>query len=124
MTATKTRIIIKDLRLYGRHGVLGQERRVGNEYSVSMTIVYDASQAMVSDSIDDALNYALVVDVVKRVMNQPANLLEHLAMNIATAMLDNFTVVTAGSITVTKITPPVTAQINGGVSFALDFVRQ
>lgn len=79
---------------------------------------------MVSDSIDDALNYALVVDVVKRVMNQPVNLLEHLAMNIATAMLDNFAVVTAGSITVTKITPPVTAQINGGVSFALDFVRQ
>ncbi len=58
-------ITIKDLRVYARHGVGAQEFLVGNEFSVDLRLAYDASAAMRSDDVADALNYAEVVEEVK-----------------------------------------------------------
>ncbi len=42
---------------------------VGNEFSVDLRLAYDASAAMRSDDVADALNYAEVVEEVKAVMD-------------------------------------------------------
>ena len=79
-------IELKDVRLYAYHGVLEQERRVGGEYSVSLRVHYNISKAMESDDVNDTLNYALLLDIIKEEMAQPSDLLEHVAGRIGTAI--------------------------------------
>ena len=103
-----TFITIKDLRVYARHGVGAQEFLVGNEFSVDLRLAYDASAAMLSDDVADALNYAEVAGVVKS------------TMDIQTALIARFPAIESGEITVTKITPPIPGTI-GSVAFTLLF---
>ena len=115
-----TFITIKDLRVYARHGVGAQEFLVGNEFSVDLRLAYDASAAMLSDDVADALNYAEVAVVVKSTMDIPSKLLEHVAARIQTALIARFPAIESGEITVTKITPPIPGTI-GSVAFTLLF---
>ena len=59
-------IEIERLQLNGRHGVLPQERVVGNRFELWITLRYDMSQAAQSDSIDCAVNYAEAVEIAKK----------------------------------------------------------
>ena len=82
MKLEKSTIEINDVRLYAFHGVLEQERQVGGEYSVSICVDYNIEQATLSDNVNDTLNYALLLDIIKREMAIPSNLLEHVAGRI------------------------------------------
>ena len=106
-------ITIKDLRVYARHGVGAQEFLVGNEFSVDLRLAYDASAAMRSDDVADALNYAEVVEEVKAVMDIPSKLLEHVAARIAKALSHAFPAIESGQITVTKTNPPCGVEVKG-----------
>ena len=47
-------ITVDRLRLFARHGVMEQERRVGNEFEVTLRITYPS--VITRDSIDATLN--------------------------------------------------------------------
>ena len=55
----KTTIEITRLRLHAFHGVLEQERRVGNDFEVSVTVGYPV--VIGSDELSATLNYAELV---------------------------------------------------------------
>ena len=52
-----------------------QERRVGNDFEVSLTVDYPFEKALTSDDLDHTLNYALLYDVIAAEMQQPSKLL-------------------------------------------------
>ena len=107
MKLESSTIELKDIRLYALHGVLEQERRVGGEYSVSLRVHYNIAQAMISDNVDDTLNYAHLLDIIKKEMNVPSNLLEHIAGRIGKNIIDTFPKVEDIEVVVTKINPPL-----------------
>lgn len=111
-------ISISGLRLTGRHGMLEQERRVGNEFELNIELDVPCSeQAMASDSIDDTVNYAEVVEIAKHEMAIPSKLIEAVAGRIKNAIAARFgDKVSAGKITISKLAPPIAAQL-GSVSF-------
>lgn len=106
-------ISIKGLRLAGRHGVLDQERVVGNEFELCIELVVPASErAMQSDSIDDTVNYAEVVEIAKHEMSIPSKLIEAVAGRIKNAIIGRYgSMIAAGSITISKLAPPIPAQL-------------
>lgn len=106
-------IELNDVRLYAFHGVLEQERRVGGEYSVSLRVHYNISKAMESDHVDDTLNYALLLDIIKEEMAQPSDLLEHVAGRIGTAIANRFAEVEGIDISITKKNPPLGVRCAG-----------
>ena len=122
MHISKTEINIRDLRIFARHGVMAEERTVGNEFLVSLTLGYDATEAMATDRIEHALNYAAVIDTVRREMATPSALLEHAAARIAEALLTNYPQITEGRLTLASTHPPVAAQL-GATEFSLTFRR-
>ena len=77
-----TYISLNKLRFHAFHGVMEQERRVGNDFEVSLTVEYPFEKAMESDDLCDTLNYAELYDVIAAEMRQPSDLLEHLAGRI------------------------------------------
>lgn len=117
---TETFITVSSLKVFARHGVFPVERAVGNDFTVDAVLYYDAQRAMREDDIDCALNYAEAVRVITEAMAQPSNLLEHVTGRIIDALTAAFPSVTRGTVTVTKLTPPMTAQMDG-VSFSASF---
>lgn len=113
MTLTESSISLNDVRLYVFHGVLEQERRVGGEYSVSLRVHYNISKAMETDNVADTLNYAQLLEIVKREMAVPSNLLEHVAGRIGRTVFREFPQAEAIDLNVTKLNPPMGADCAG-----------
>lgn len=113
MILKESTISLNDVRLYAFHGVMKQERRVGGEYSVSLRVHYSIDRAMETDEVADTLNYADLLEVVKREMAVPSNLLEHVAGRIGQAVFCAYPQVEAVELTVTKLNPPMGADCAG-----------
>ena len=82
-----TRIHIDRLRVHARHGVLPQERTVGADFFVSLTAEVDTGmEALADDRLEGTVSYADLCADIRRLMQQPAQLLEHAAWTIARAL--------------------------------------
>lgn len=94
-------------------GVFEQERAVGNDFAVTVTLRYDFLEAARSDSLAGTVNYAEVIDIIKAVMAEPRQLIESAAWTIREALLKRWPAIAGGSVAVTKLHPPVSAQLAG-----------
>jgi 7,8-dihydroneopterin aldolase/epimerase/oxygenase len=87
-------IHLHGLELHGRHGVLEEERRLGQRFLVDLELVYrddEAGRAAASDRIEHAADYRDVVALVAEVSDGHAyHLLEALASAMADALLERF----------------------------------
>ena len=106
-------IYLSHLRFHAYHGVLPQERAVGNDYLLDLRIKYDVANAMKSDNVNDTLNYAEVYKLICQEMMVPSNLIERVAYRIADRIARRFIVVEAIDIKLTKLNPPMEADCEG-----------
>ena len=89
------------------HGCLERERVAGNDFVVDFRGEMDMSAAAESDRLEDAVNYALIYDVVEEEMAKPSDLLEHVAGRIVKALKEKFPEFIKFSVRVSKRRPPV-----------------
>lgn len=101
-----TSIELKEMRFYAYHGVMPQERRVGNRFVVDLTLTAPLSQAVESDDLGDTINYAEVYAAVKEQMEIPSQLIEHVAGRILRALKERFPQLTAATVRLAKLNPP------------------
>lgn len=101
-----SKIEMKSMKFYAYHGVLEQERQVGNTFWVDLTLTAPLAQAVASDRLEDTINYAEVYELTKREMAVPSKLLEHVAGRICQALLQRFPQIEQVEIRVTKPNPP------------------
>lgn len=117
----KAFVEIDGLRIRARHGVLPQERLVGNMFEVSVSLEYPpALRAVSSDCVGDTLNYARAVEIIRDVMAVDSDLIENVAGRIHAALLSEFPAISGGRITVSKLAPPVPAEMTAA-RFTLQF---
>ena len=113
MKVENSYIELKGLRFHARHGVLPQEKVVGGDYVVNLRVHYNISKAMKTDDVNDTLNYALLLDIIKKEMAEPSNLLEHVAGRIGQTVIEHFDEVEDVTISITKLNPPLGARCAG-----------
>ncbi len=118
-------ISLKHLRFFARHGVMPQEREVGQHYEVGVTLHLPDSQvvgALLHDELSATVNYADVADDVRKEMNVPSSLLEHVAMRIAHTLLARYGKVNRVDVALTKLCPPIVGFDGSGatVKFSLE----
>ena len=113
MTLTAGYITLRNVRFHAFHGVLPQERLVGGDFLLSLRVGYPLATAIESDEVGDTLNYAVLFDLVKREMDTPSQLLEHVAGRIAKAITTAFPAVTSIDLELTKQNPPMGADCDG-----------
>lgn len=109
MKAQSMNIILNEMKFYSYHGVLPQENTVGAEYKVSLDIETDFNEAAATDNLDGTINYAEIHEAVKKEMNIPAKLLEHLAYRISKRLFADFPNIKSIEITIFKENPPMGA---------------
>jgi 7,8-dihydroneopterin aldolase/epimerase/oxygenase len=82
---------LKRLEIFGRHGVLEEERREGSTFLYDVRL--EVGDAALSDRIEDAVDYREVADCVREVSGgRQFNLIEALAAAVADALVARFTV--------------------------------
>ena len=113
MTLTDGYIILRNVRFHAFHGVLPQERQVGGDFLVNLRVGYPVEKAMESDEVGDTLNYATLFDLVKREMDVPSQLLEHVAGRIVKGITKAFPAVTSVDLELVKQNPPIGADGDG-----------
>ena len=114
MHLQSTEILLRDLRFYARHGVLEQERTVGNAYTVNLTLrLSDAGAAVFEDHLDGTISYAEVYALVREEMHTPSSLLEHVAGRILRRLVEPFDLLEHAVVEVCKDNPPMSAHTAG-----------
>lgn len=63
-------IKIRDLEIYGHHGVMKEENVLGQKFLVSLALYTDTRAAGESDNLADSVNYAEVSYLVKEQMEK------------------------------------------------------
>lgn len=117
----KAFVEIEGLRVRANHGVMRQERTVGNVFEVSVMLEYpQALKAVGTDRVDDTLDYARAAEVIRGVMAEPSALLEHVAGRIRDALVAEWPGIASGRITVSKPAPPIPAEMVAA-RFTLEF---
>lgn len=106
-------ILLKDVRFHAYHGVLTQERLTGNDYVVNLRIRYDVSDALLSDDVNDTLNYAEVYELVSQEMSVPSALIERVAGRIGERLYRHFPTIQDVELKIMKENPPMGADCNG-----------
>jgi dihydroneopterin aldolase len=106
-----TYIFLNDIHFHAFHGVLPQERKVGNDFRVDIRLKYDFQKAAQTDDVSDTLNYALVYQKVKEEMSVPSQLLEQVCTRIVSALFSAFPLVEEIQIRLAKQNPPMGADI-------------
>lgn len=113
MSASFT-IQLNNLRFFAEHGMYEEERAVGNEFEVNISLEVKAPKEKIK-SIEDTINYAEVYRLTKEIFSKRKTLLETLAMEIAEVLKQEFSSIKRLSIQIIKRNPPITS-FTGSVS--------
>lgn len=106
------RIAVRGLRVFGRHGVLPEERQRGQTFIVDVVLDVDTATAAASDALADTVDYAVLTERLAAIVGgEPVDLLETLAQRLADACLDSAHV-EAVAVTVHKPEAPVTVPVD------------
>lgn len=113
MYLKKSYIRLHDLHFHAYHGVMDQERLVGNDYTVNVSVGAPLQAAVQTDRVEDTVNYATLYELVKAEMEKPSALLEHVAGRMAQRIFTTFSTVTEVRVAVKKLNPPFGADCQG-----------
>lgn len=100
-------LLVEDIRFYGHHGVTPAEQDVGAWFSVDVELALDLTPAALSDDLEAAVDYGLVVRRVVAVATEKrVRLLERLAGLLCEALLREFPAREV-TVRVRKLTAPI-----------------
>ena len=87
------KIILKDMEFFGYHGVLPEERSLGQRFIIDLELELDLKPAGASDDVSRTVDYAAVFELAKNsVTGRSYFLIEALAEDIANRVLAQFPV--------------------------------
>ena len=107
-------IHLSELRFFGHHGVLPEETRDGQTFTVSAVLETDLRPAGCNDDLDKSIDYREAVRLIREVVEgPPVRLLETLAERIAENLLGAFPSLQAVTVAVGKPEPPLDTACSG-----------
>ncbi len=106
-------IQLRGLRVVGTHGVLLEEKNRAQPFEVDLDLSVDLAAAAGSDRLADTVDYAGVVETTAEIVAGPPSydLLEALAGAIARAALASSPGITAVTVSLRKLQPPLAVDI-------------
>ncbi len=105
-------ITLEKMFFYAHHGCFAEERRIGTRFRLDVTYETDTSKAQQTDDIADTVSYLDVYQTIKREMQQPSHLLEHVGDRIGEALLREYPAMERVKVRVSKLAPPLGGQLD------------
>ena len=103
-----SRLTIHNAQFYAYHGVGEQEKELGGQYQIDLDVVYDSTQAVLSDDVNKALNYDEAMFCIEEVVSgDPFNLIETMAYEILNMIMEKFSMTLEATVRVRKVNVPI-----------------
>ena len=101
------RIVLQRMEFQALHGCYELERKVGNRFTVDLEITVELGDVAAEDSVEKAVNYLTVYEVVRAQMRVTQRTIERVAMNIIDAVYAEYAQIRHVKCTVSKLAPPL-----------------
>ena len=120
------RILIKDLNLFGYHGVKESEKKDGQNFRFNIEILINQGSFLNDDDIDNTVNYSEVIKLIKRINSDNRfNLLETFSQTVAEDIMKISPLVDKVIVRIEKTSPPIKENLKSvGVEYVLDRKRE
>ena len=118
MIIEEMKIELSDMHFYAYHGVLDQERKVGNHFTLQLTAWTQVEKSLETDLLEDTLSYADIYETIAEEMAHPSQLLEHVVGRISKRLYTEYPRLLRLSLTLTKDNPPFPGDVTSA-SFTL-----
>ncbi|MDJ0638325.1 MAG: 2-amino-4-hydroxy-6-hydroxymethyldihydropteridine diphosphokinase [Paracoccaceae bacterium] len=107
------KIFVHNLCLVGNHGVMDEERVLGQRFFLDIEVTTDARRASVNDDYKKAICYGSLCELAARVSDAgPYKLIETFAERVITAILERFPTVTEARVRIRKPGAPIDASFD------------
>ena len=103
-------IAIEGMTFRAYHGCMEEEQVIGNTFVVDLYLESDTGKAEQSDDLSDTTDYAKAYNIVKREIEIPSKLLEHVGRRILDAIKKSFPEIESAELKVSKMNPPINGQ--------------
>jgi 7,8-dihydroneopterin aldolase/epimerase/oxygenase len=100
-------ISLEGMEFFAYHGHFDEEQRIGNKYSIDVSLEADLRGAAESDRLQDTINYGDIYKMVSLVMQKKHRLLEHVGHDIISNIQEAFPLVKHVKVSVSKYNPPI-----------------
>ena len=97
---------LSKLSFYAYHGFYEEERKLGNNYEVDITVTYDEGTKSLDD-LNNLVNYEAIYEIVKKRMSIPSPLLEEVADSLISKIRHLYKQVNEISVSIFKLNPPI-----------------
>lgn len=103
-----TRLTIRSAEFYAYHGVKIEEQHLGGKYQVDLDMYYDAMDAIINDSVNNAVNYEVAMGSIEDVIaSESYNLIETICNDILNSVMDKFPILKKATVRVRKMNAPI-----------------
>lgn len=114
-------IFVKNLVLYGYHGVNPEEKKEGQDFLFNVQAKVKKDSFKGEDNIENTVNYSQIIDTIKNVnKNNKFDLLETFAEKISGEIFKISSLIKEVKVKIEKIKPPINENLESvGVSYKL-----
>jgi dihydroneopterin aldolase len=109
---------LEGMEFHAFHGCYSEERLVGAQFKVWVSFTCDTSLAEQFDKLADTINYQSIFEIVKKEMEIPSNLIEHLTRRIIDRISTEFPAINSVTVKVSKLNPAISGLMEA-VNFTL-----
>ena len=104
-------INIEGIKLYGYHGCLEEEARIGANYSVDVYMTVDFSEAAATDDLLKTIDYCAIYEIAKKQVAIRSKLIEQVCERIFTNIKIDFPQLQILHVKLTKYLPPMNGNV-------------
>lgn len=104
-------IRIQGIELYGFHGCLPEEAKIGTNYIIDVVVETDFAEAALNDDLAKTVDYCDIYNIVKQEMAVRSKLIESVALRIVKTIKNNIPRIITVEVTVNKLNPPVNGYV-------------
>lgn len=107
----KHTIEINEIKLYGFHGCLDEEAKIGGNYTIDISMETDFTKAALEDTLEDTIDYVQVNEIVKEEMAIRSKLIEQVGHRILMRMKNELRNLHAARVKIVKVCPPINGDV-------------
>jgi len=97
---------LHDLHFYAFHGILEEEKKIGNDYVVNVSLEFHENEEVITH-IDDTINYESIYQMIRKRMSIPTPLLETIVMETGNKIHAEYPDLKSIFVSIKKVHPPI-----------------
>ncbi len=105
------KISVEGIRLYGYHGCLDEEGKIGTEYRVDVDVWGEVLEAIASDDLSKTMDYVTINRIVSDHVGERSKLIETVANRIIIDIFKEMPIVQKVRIKLSKLYPPINGDV-------------